>query len=166
MPLFAIVTLVFLGIASLLVSLFYLVVPKKTVLEERIESLTPYKEEFTILERPLTAWQKFLGRLGKKIPLRPQDYGKYMKLLVAAGLAILGFLIPTFWLRNRLNKRQIRIFHDLPDMLDLMTVCVEAGLSMDAAMIKVCEDEQFKKSPLAKEVKQGTQGTRAGNPRL
>ena len=211
MPLFAIVTLVFLGIASVLFSLFYLLVPKKTVLEERIESLTPYKEEFTILERPLTAWQKFLGRLGKKIPLRPQDYGKYMKLLVAAGikkeritvfmgfkmlltlilpaaylifygipvekdyatkilftagLAILGFLIPTFWLKNRLNKRQIRIFHDLPDMLDLMTVCVEAGLSMDAAMIKVCEDEQFKKSPLANEIKIATQETRAGKPRL
>ncbi len=211
MPLFAIVTLVFLGIASVLFFLFYLLVPKKTVLEERIESLTPYKEELTILERPPTAWQKFLGRLGKKIPLRPQDYGKYMKMLVAAGikkdritvfmgfkmlltlilpaaylifygipveknyatkilftaaLAILGFLIPTFWLRNRLNKRQIRIFHDLPDMLDLMTVCVEAGLSMDAAMIKVCEDEQFKKSPLANEIKIATQETRAGKPRL
>src|SRR4030042_5874747 len=86
MPLFAIVTLVFLGIASVLFSLFYLLVPKKTVLEERIESLTPYKEEFTILERPLTAWQKFLARRGKKVPLRPQDYGKYMKMLVAAGI--------------------------------------------------------------------------------
>ena len=210
MPLYALLILVFLGIASILFFLFYMFLPKKTTLEERLESLTPYAEELT-LEKPPTAWQKFLGRLGKKVPLRPQDYGKYQKMLVASGikkerisvfmgvkmlltvllpvaylvfygipiekafttkvlftaaLAIVGFLLPTFWLRNKLQKRQLRIFHDLPDLLDLMTVCVEAGLSMDAAMIKVCEDSQFKKSPLAMEMKIATQETRAGKPRL
>lgn len=211
MPLFAVITLVFVSVASVLFVLFYLVLPKKSVLEERIESITPQKEELVFLEKPPTAWQKFLARLGKNVPLRPQDYGKYMKMLVAAGikkeritifmgvkllltlvlpfaylslygipvekdptirilwtagLAIAGFLIPTVWLRNKLKKRQIRIFHDLPDMLDLMTVCVEAGLSMDSSMIKVCEDEQFKKSPLASEIKIASQETRAGKPRL
>ncbi len=47
-----------------------------------------------------------------------------------------------------------------------MTICVEAGMSMDAAMIKVCEDQQFKKSPLATEIRIATNETRAGKPRL
>lgn len=72
MPLFAIITLVFVGVASVLFVLFYLVLPKKTVLEERIESITPQKEELVFLEKPPTAWQKFLARLGKKVPLRPR----------------------------------------------------------------------------------------------
>jgi tight adherence protein C len=176
-----------------------------------MESLTSYTEEIILLEKPPTAWQKFLGRLGKNVPLRPQDYGKYQKMLVAAGikkerigifmgskillaiilpsaylisygipietnyttkmllsvaLAIVGFLVPSYWLKNKLSKRQTSIFHDLPDVLDLMTVCVEAGLSMDAAMIKVCEDEQFKKSHLAREMRIAIQETRAGKPRL
>ncbi|MBU2578388.1 type II secretion system F family protein, partial [Patescibacteria group bacterium] len=76
------------------------------------------------------------------------------------------FLIPSLWLSNKVKKRQLQIFHDLPDLLDLMTVCVEAGLSMDAAMIKVNEDQQFKKSPLASEMKIAIQETRAGKPRL
>lgn len=211
MPLYALLILIFLGIAFALFFLFYMFLPKKTTLEERLESLTSYAEEIVLLEKPLSAWQKFLGRLGKKIPLRPLDYGKYQKMLVAAGikkeritvfmgfkmlltillpaayllfygipvekdlttkvlltvaLAIVGFLAPSFWLRKKVNKRHLSIFHDLPDVLDLMTVCVEAGLSMDAAMIKVCEDPLFKKSPLATEMRIATQETRAGKPRL
>lgn len=211
MPLYALLILIFLGIAFALFFLFYMFLPKKTTLEERLESLTSYAEEIVLLEKPLSAWQKFLGRLGKKIPLRPLDYGKYQKMLVAAGikkeritvfmgfkmlltillpaayllfygipvekdlttkvllsvaLAIVGFLAPSFWLRKKVNKRHLSIFHDLPDVLDLMTVCVEAGLSMDAAMIKVCEDPLFKKSPLATEMRIATQETRAGKLRL
>jgi tight adherence protein C len=168
-------------------------------------------EAVRVFEQPPTKWQIFLGRLGKNVPMRPEDYGKYQRMLVAAGikqdkvamfmgvklfltvvlplaylvfygipvekdslirivislaLAIVGYLLPTFWLRNRLKRRQTRIFHDLPDLLDLMTICVEAGLSMDSAMIKVCDDQQFKKSPLAKEIRIATNETRAGKPRL
>ena len=212
MPLFIVSLMVFIGIASLLFLIFYVVMPKKTVLEARIESLTPTPTiEVSPFETGISPWQKFLGRLGKNVPMRPQDYGKYQKMFVAAGLkkervaifmgvkvfltillplayltfygipvekevttrilmttlcAIAGFLLPTYWLRNRMLKRQLKIFHDLPDLLDLMTVCVEAGLSMDAAMIKVCDDQQFKRSPLAREITIATQETRAGKPRL
>ena len=211
MPLFVVTLLMFAGIASLLFFLFYVVMPKKTILKERIETLTSPTEELSLTEKQVNSWQKFLARLGKNVPLRPQDYGKYQKMLVAAGikkerlpifmgfkilltillpsaylifygipfekdfttrllltiaLTIAGFLIPTYWLRNKLKNRQLRIFHDLPDLLDLMTVCVEAGMSMDAAMIKVCEDQQFKRSPLAREITIAVQETRAGKPRL
>jgi tight adherence protein C len=86
-------------------------------------------------------------------------------LLYVVGLAIAGFLLPTYWLRYKLNKRQTQIFHTLPDILDLMTVCVEAGLSMDAALIKTTETPQFLGDPLAQEIKIATRETRAGKPR-
>ena len=89
-----------------------------------------------------------------------------MKLLSAVALAIVGFILPSFWLSRRVKQRQLQIFHDLPEVLDLMTVCVEAGLSMDAAMIKVCEDPNLKKSPLIDEMKIVLQEVRAGKPRL
>jgi len=64
----------------------FLFLPKKTVVMERLESLTSYMEEGTAFDKPYSAWQKFLGRVGKKIPIRPQDYGKYMRMLIAAGI--------------------------------------------------------------------------------
>ena len=211
MPLYAISALVFIGAASILFFVIYIFLPKKPLLKERLEGLTSNAKAPVYLETPPSAWQKFLGRLGKNIPLRPQDYGKYTSMLVAGGikkerlpvfmgakmlltillpgaylmfygipvekdmtmkvltavvLIIAGFLIPTFWLRKKVQKRQLSIFHDLPDLLDLMTVCVEAGLSMDAAIIKVYEDEQFQRSPLSRELRIAIQETRAGKPKL
>jgi tight adherence protein C len=86
-------------------------------------------------------------------------------LLIIVALAILGFLLPTYWLRYKLNKRQTEIFHTLPDILDLITVCVEAGLSMDAALIRATETPQFADDPLAQEIKIATREARAGKPR-
>lgn len=213
MPLFIIIALVFLATASLVFIFIYALMPKKTVLEERLEGLVPDRsiEAVAILERPPTAWEKFLGRFGASIPLRPEYQGKYMRMLVAAGIkkerlpvfigtklfltlllpvlylvfygipieknitltylftamfAIVGFLLPSYWLAKRVRKRQTNIFHDLPDALDLLTVCVEAGLGLEAAMIKVAGDEQLKKSPLIAEMKIGLQEMRAGKPRL
>jgi tight adherence protein C len=206
-----IAALVFIAIASVFLFVIYIALPKKTIVEERIEGMTPYATEAIFVERPPTRWQKFLGRLGANVPMRPEDLGKYQRQFIAAGmkhervpifmgfkllllivlpigylllygipiekdpivrvlmtigLAILGIWIPNFWLRHKFNARRTKIFHDLPDLLDLMTVCVEAGLSMDAAMIKVSEDEQFQRSPLSRELRIALQETRAGKPRL
>ncbi len=211
MPLYVVVALVFVAMASLLFFVIYMLSPKRSLLEERLESLAARTEELTILEKPPTGIQKFLGRLGANVPMRIQDYGKYTRKLVAAGIkkerlpvfmgvkilfaillpalylifygipiekvylnrilltaifAIVGFLLPSYWLLRRVRKRQTQIFSDLPDVLDLMTVCVEAGLSIEAAMIKVCDDPHFKKSPLVNEMKVALQETRAGKPRL
>jgi tight adherence protein C len=212
MQLYFVIILVFLGIASLLFFLIYLFVPGKTVLEERLGSLSSGRgrEEASYFEKPPTPIQKLLGRLGANIPLRVQDYGKYARLLIAAGIkknkvpvfigakvmlavlfavaylifygvpfeknhttrilfvliaGIIGFLVPSLWLSREVKKRQTRIFHDLPDVLDLMTVCVEAGLSMDASMVRVCHDTLFKESPLINEMEIALQETRAGKPR-
>jgi tight adherence protein C len=86
-------------------------------------------------------------------------------LLIVVALAIAGFLFPTYWLRYKLSKRQTEIFHTLPDMLDLLTVCVEAGLSMDSALIKATETPQFMENPLAMEIRIASREARAGKPR-
>jgi len=52
---------------------------------------------------------------------------------------VLGFFFPQLWLRNLINRRQKEIRKAMPDALDLLTICVEAGLGFDAAMAKVNE---------------------------
>jgi tight adherence protein C len=87
-------------------------------------------------------------------------------LLISIGLAICGFLAPSYWLTYKANQRKIEIFHTLPDVLDLVTVCVEAGLSMDAALIKTWENPAFQNDPLAIEIKTASLEARAGKPRI
>ena len=51
----------------------------------------------------------------------------------------LGFFLPVLWLSSQITRRKNSIIKALPDALDLLTVCVEAGLGFDAAMQKVTE---------------------------
>lgn len=86
-------------------------------------------------------------------------------ILVMVACAISGYLLPTFWLSRRAENRKTEIFHALPDVLDLLTVCVEAGLSLDAALIKTAENIQQKDNPLIKEINTVTMEVRAGKAR-
>lgn len=86
-------------------------------------------------------------------------------LLYVIAFAIAGFILPSFWLGRKVEKRKTEIFHTLPDILDLLTVCVEAGLGIDSALIRVSENAQFRGNPLAEEVKIAAMETRAGKPR-
>ena len=52
---------------------------------------------------------------------------------------LLGFMFPDLWLTSRINRRRKGVFRAMPDALDLLTICVEAGLGFDAAMAKVQE---------------------------
>jgi tight adherence protein C len=60
-------------------------------------------------------------------------------LAMAGGAAALGFYIPTLMLTSRIRRRQDVIIKSMPDALDLLTVCVEAGLGFDQAMQRVSE---------------------------
>ncbi len=60
-------------------------------------------------------------------------------LLLTVGGAVLGFFLPALQLKGQVTRRQQGIVRDLPDALDLMTICVEAGLTFDMAMSKVYE---------------------------
>lgn len=60
-------------------------------------------------------------------------------MLYTAGGAGVGLMLPTLSLRSRIRKRQENIVKALPDALDLLVICVEAGLGFDMAMGKVYE---------------------------
>jgi len=60
-------------------------------------------------------------------------------LFLALPAAILGFYLPDLFLQSKIDKRQKEIRKAMPDGLDLLTICVEAGLGFDAAMSKLYE---------------------------
>jgi tight adherence protein C len=60
-------------------------------------------------------------------------------LLFAIPAAVLGFYLPDLLISSRIAKRQRQIRKSMPDALDLLTICVEAGLGFDAAMQKIYE---------------------------
>src|SRR5271156_3150183 len=60
--------------------------------------------------------------------------------LLLLGVTAFGFFIPRFMLKKKLQERQRRIRLGLPDGLDLTVICVEAGLSLDQAMMRVGND--------------------------
>ncbi len=66
-----------------------------------------------------------------------QPVGK--SLLYALGAAAIGFILPIMLLRSMKDRRQQAVVKKLPDALDLMTICVDAGLTFNAAMQKVDE---------------------------
>jgi tight adherence protein C len=59
--------------------------------------------------------------------------------LFGAIAAFLGFYLPMFWLNSKIRARKHEIEKSLPDALDMLTIGVEAGLGLDAAMVKVAE---------------------------
>jgi tight adherence protein C len=83
--------------------------------------------------------------------------------LGAACAAVLGLYAPMFWLRWRVGRRRSEIQQDLPDVIDVLVVCVEAGLTLDAAIEKVVEKYDH---GLAEELGRVLQEVRLGRPRL
>ena len=86
--------------------------------------------------------------------------------LLLLGLTAFGFFIPRFILKKRLEARQRRIRLGLPDGLDLTVICVEAGLSLDQAMMRVGEDLRTAHPELSTEFHLFDLETRAGKPRV
>ncbi len=80
-------------------------------------------------------------------------------------LAALGFFLPDYWLRRRIRARQREILHALPNALDLLMVCVEAGMGFDAAVARIAEQPEVQRSPLHQEMLRMHLEMRAGRPR-
>ena len=93
-------------------------------------------------------------------------YGLSIKTLEwVVVLTGLGFYMPTiilWWIRR---KRQEEIFLSLPDALDLLVVCVESGLGLDAAMRKVCEEMKVHAKVIAEELNLANFQLQMGRPR-
>lgn len=87
-------------------------------------------------------------------------------VLVALGAAVggvAGLYLPVLWLRRKVEGRRSEIQADLPDVIDVLVVCVEAGLTFEAAMEKVVEKYDH---GLADELGRTLQEVRLGRPRL
>ncbi len=60
-------------------------------------------------------------------------------LMLIGVLSFVGILLPQMWLRQRAGQRQHQVVKSLPDAFDLITICAEAGLGLDAALARVAE---------------------------
>ena len=85
-----------------------------------------------------------------------------LMLLVASAM---GYYLPNYVLSKAIARRQREIFENFPDALDLMTVCMEAGLGTEAALNKVAEDMVHKSPTLSEELRLVNLELRAGSPR-
>ena len=71
--------------------------------------------------------------------LAPVKWPLGQTFLVVTIFTVLGFFFPQLWFQTRINARQKDVRKAMPDALDLLTICVEAGLGFEAAMSKVSE---------------------------
>ncbi|PLC07226.1 type II secretion system protein [Variovorax sp. RO1] len=86
-------------------------------------------------------------------------------LLWLALAALVGCYLPNLVLRLRIRARRREIFENFPDAADLMLVCVEAGLGLDAGLVKVTEEIKIKSQALAQELHWTNLEMRAGGTR-
>jgi tight adherence protein C len=100
----------------------------------------------------------YAGAVGMR--LQPNTF-----LLLLVGLAAFGYFLPNFILERQIALRKREIFEHFPDAIDLMTVCVEAGLGLDAALARVGEEMRLTSPTLAEEMHLVNLELRAGSTR-
>ena len=92
-------------------------------------------------------------------------FGDNMMAAILVGV-VLGFMAPDFVLTSLISRRQESIRRALPDALDLLVICMEAGLGIDQAMVRVGEEIRLTSPALAEEFQIINREQRAGKPRL
>ncbi len=132
------------------------IVPLLKALSERVQKMTPQasreqarqKLELAGIAHKITAGQFFtlrivgtvvLGILGVFLAFTMRTAPGYQRLAFGAGGFVLGNYLPVLLLTSKIQRRQEEVLKALPDALDLLTICVEAGLGFDASMSKVAE---------------------------
>jgi len=90
------------------------------------------------------------------------NLGPFMVYIVALGG---GFLAPDFWLGKKIKKRQRRITRGMPDVLDLLVICMEAGLSLDQATARAAQELTSSQPEICDELNIVVLEQRAGRPR-
>ncbi len=88
-----------------------------------------------------------------------------MTIAAYTALALVGFYLPDLWLKDRISRRKLRLQHALPDALDFLVVCVEAGLGMNAAIDRVSKEITHSHKDLGEELKIVNLEIRAGKAR-
>jgi tight adherence protein C len=87
-------------------------------------------------------------------------------LFYALVLAAAGYLLPDIWLTFRFRARKEIIRRSLPDMMDLLVICVDAGLGIDQAMMRVVDELAMSHEEIQQELYRIQLEQRAGSPRL
>jgi tight adherence protein C len=80
------------------------------------------------------------------------DQPSSVKIGICLGAAYAGMQVPYFFLKNRIAKRQLSIKRAFPDALDLLLICVESGMSIEAAFKRVAQEIGSQSIPLAEEL--------------
>ncbi len=88
-----------------------------------------------------------------------------LTVVLEALAALGGYYLPDFWLRVKTEQRQEKIEKALPDALDLMVICVEAGMGMDAAINRVAKEIELASPELSEELSLLNLELRAGKAR-
>jgi tight adherence protein C len=151
---------------------------------ERIEqALNPLSKAIPLSPSDVSRTRAWLIQAGLREPRHVSYYFGSRMILAALGLAgvvvfsgvdsvpllvcipALGFFIPRFFLKRMIKDRQRRIRIGLPDALDLTVICVEAGLALDQALMRVGKDLHHAHPDLSDEFHLVNLEMRAGKPR-
>jgi tight adherence protein C len=87
-------------------------------------------------------------------------------VLCVVAFGIVGYMAPDFWLNWKTGRRRKRIRRSIPDALDLMVICVDAGLGLDQALLRVGDELGVSHPEIQSEFLQVNREQRAGRPRL
>jgi tight adherence protein C len=94
----------------------------------------------------------FAGTLFYLFVMTHFQWTSLQKVLAAFGGGIVGFYLPDLWVNNQISRRQQSIMRAFPDALDLMLICVESGMSIEASFSKVADEIGTQSVELAEEL--------------
>jgi tight adherence protein C len=81
-------------------------------------------------------------------------------------LALLGYVAPDFWLGRKIESRKNQIRRGMPDTIDLLVICVDAGLGLDQALLRVNDELKLSHPEIHEELQQVHLEQKAGQARL
>jgi len=157
--------------------------PEKPAFRERLEqALDPLSKALPLSPSEVSRTRKWLIQAGYREERHLTMYVGSRVALAVLGVALVvaspfnsialivsvgafGFFLPRFALKRLIRQRQQRIRLALPDALDLTVICVEAGLALDQAMMRVGEDLHHAHPELSDEFHLVNLEMRAGKPR-
>jgi tight adherence protein C len=159
--------------------------PEKTPIKERLEqALDPFSKALPLSADEVSRARGWLIQAGYREPQHVTIYvgsrillaflgfvtvaaiSQFRSLPLLVSVTALGFFIPRFVLKRMIKKRQRRIELGLPDALDLTVICVEAGLSLDQALMRVGNELSYAHPELSGELHLVNLEMRAGKPRM
>ena len=102
--------------------------------------------------RMMTPFVAFVTTVFYLFVLKAMDQPPMVKVAICIGAAYLGMHLPYVFLKNKITRRQLSIRRAFPDALDLLLICVESGMSVEAAFRKVSQEIGTQSIPLAEEL--------------